>query len=472
MSEPSLICSAPALAESAQQIALYSHYAVAVAGFAAGGVMIYRSRVQEKLPQILGAVAAIGLGFTALYSQWEFNQFLYHCRETAVNAVALRAGLWGIWATLILIALAFTPGFRFKRMKKLALIPLIALAVISFGLSTAGETLVAMATTFFPTIDELETVAGGNPLVFTETVKTAAKPLVYGFGFSALACALGMIGVYVVTQQKKVEKRAQENHQARTGVMTIVALAIPAVAYSMGMLVAVSARGISGSVLLFNCAEVMAMFFLLCATMSLVGTPANFPKPVKPQKKEPEKPVQEAQPTPLEQQQAYAQYYAQQQAYAQYYAQLQAAQQAAAAQHAATQQLGNPAATPAQNPAQQMPVNSAPVDPATAAAYQQQAQYYAQQQAYAAYQQQQQAYQQAYAAQQQQQYAQPQQQVYAQAYQQQQAAYQQQQNRSQKPAHTASHGVRKIGAGAPAPRPAATGGVKKVGGARPVKKIR
>jgi len=468
MSEPSLVCSAPALAESAQQIALYSHYAVAVAGFAAGGVMIYRSRVQEKLPHILGAVSAIGIGLVSLFTQWEFNQFLYHCRETAVNAVSIRAGLWGLWSTLILVALAFTPGFRFKRMKKLALIPLIALAVISFGLSCVGESFIALKTTVFPTIDELDKVANGNPLVFAETMKTEAKSLVYSFGIPALVCALGLIGVFVFTQQKKVEKRSQENHQSRTGVMTLVALAVPAVAYSMGMFVAVSARGISGSVLLFNCAEVMSMFFLLCATMSLVGVPANFPKPVKPQKKAEEKPQSEAQPTPLDQQQAYAQYYAQQQAYAQYYAQLQAAQQAAAAQHATTQQLGTPPVAMPQNSVPQTPATlNVSVDPVAAATYQQQTQYYAQQQAYAAYQQQQQAYQQAYAAQQQ--YAQPQQQAYAQAYQQQQQAYQQ----SQKSAHTAPHGVKKVGTGAPRPVAAPhAGGAKKVGGVRPVKKIR
>lgn len=463
MSEPSLIYSAPALAESAQQIALYSHYAVAVAGLGVGGFLISRTREQEKLPHILGAVAAIGMGLTALFSQWEFNQYLYLCRESAWNAVMLRPSLWAVWASLILVGLAFTPGFRFKRMKKLALVPLIALAVISFGLSAAGEIIVAQKTTTLPAIAALDSV-GNDLATYFELEKVAARTTVYAFAIPALVCALGVIGVFIFTQQKKVEKRSQENHQARTGVMTLVALSIPAIAYAAGMFVAVSARGVSGSVLLFNCAEVMSMFFLFCATMSLVGVPANFPKPVVPKKeKKPAPaaaPAAEAQPTPLDQQQAYAQYYAQQQAYAQYYAQLQA-QQAAAAQ-AAQQQAPAPQQQPVAQP-------GAPVDPAVAAAYQQQAQYYAQQQAYAAYQQQQQAYQQAYAAQQQ--YAQPQQQVYAQAYAQQQNAYQQQQRATAPAAGGVHRGVKKVGVGAPAPRPAASSGVKKIGGVRPVKKI-
>lgn len=502
MSEPTLICSAPALAQDAQRIALYSHYAVAVAGFGVGGLMIARSRVQEKLPHILAAVAAIGCGLVALYSQWEFNQYLYQYRETAVNAVMIRAALWGVWSTLLLIGLAYTPGFRFKRMKNMALFSLIACAVVAAGLSTAGEVIIAKGTTLIPTLEEVEKY-NFDMTSFADAMKDAASTYPLALGLPALAVIAALIGVFVATQQKKVAKRSEESHQMRTGVMTTVAVCVPAVAYAAGMFVALSARGVSGSVLLFNCAEVMAMFFMFCATMSLVGTPANFPRPVKPKAEKKAAPDAEADaPTPANNQRAYAQYYAQvqaqQQAYAQYYAQQQqqaamlAAQQQAAAQaQAAAQQAQTAtasaqpttAAVPAAQPTTAAPAGTTtPAQPdataqqvaalqaqqaaaaqAAAVAYQQQqAQYYAQQQAYAAYQQQQQAY---AAYQQQQQYSQ-QQQPYAQAYAQQQEGYRQSQRKT---AVRLAQPGKPAGGAAPS---AARGTVKKIGGPQQIKKIR
>lgn len=467
MSEPTLICSAPELANSAQKIALYSHYAAAVTGFAVGGVMIARSRVQEKIPHILGAIAAIGVGLTALYSQWEFNQFLYAHREIASNAVAVRSGMWAWWATLIFVGLALTPGFKFKRMQKLALIPLIILSFLSFGLSSAGEALASAVMTANPPAEMLgsaEEIAG-----FKALAKAGAFGSALVFGLPALVFAIGLIVTYVISQAKKVQKLSENNRQERTGIMTLVAVCIPAVIYSAGtFLVASNELGLDRAVLLFNCGDLMAMFFLLCATMSLLGVPANFPKPPKPvkppkEKKSKKKDVPpavpaEGNPNMLDQQQAYAQayaqqLYAQQQAYAQYYAQQQAAQQHAPQQTAQTGQ---------EMQAQSAPQNQPASDPAAMAAYQQQqAQYYAQQQAYAAYQQQQQAYQQAYAAQQQ--YAPNQQQTYAQAYAQQQAGFQQQ----HQAIPTGTQPTRVA-----APRPVGVAGVKKVGGVRPIKKIR
>lgn len=482
MSEPTLICSAPELANSAQKIALYSHYAAAVAGFAVCGVMAARSRVQEKIPHILAAVAAFGVGCAAFYSQWEFNQFLYQHRETASFAVGLRAGLWALWSTLILVGLALTPGLRFKRMKKLALIPLIACAVLSFGLGSVGESLTAFAATVNPPAEVVEATDGLKAFNMAQAVAAFGSAL--GFGIPASVLALLIAGTYAISQAKKVERRSEENHQMRTGVMTTVAVCVPALVYGAGsFLVAKDANGLDQAVLLFNCADVISMFFLLSATMSLLGVPANFPKPPKPQKaKKAAPPPAEAHPNVLDQQQAYAQAYAQQllaqqQAYAAYQQQQQAyaAQQAA---YAAQQQQQAQQQAQSQQPAQAAPEaapapaaqpQTAPqgnVDPAAAAAaYQQQAQYYAQQQAYAAYQQQQQAYQQAYAA------AQTQQQVYAQAYAQQQAAYRQQQPVTST-ATTAphAHGVRKVSVGGA--HPAAAHGVKKVGNVRQIKKIR
>lgn len=482
MSEPTLICSAPELANSAQKIALYSHYAAAVAGFAVCGVMAARSRVQEKIPHILAAVAAFGVGCAAFYSQWEFNQFLYQHRETASFAVGLRAGLWALWSTLILVGLALTPGLRFKRMKKLALIPLIACAVLSFGLGSVGESLTAFAATVNPPAEVVEATDGLKAFNMAQAVAAFGSAL--GFGIPASVLALLIAGTYAISQAKKAERRSEENHQMRTGVMTTVAVCVPALVYGAGsFLVAKDANGLDQAVLLFNCADVISMFFLLSATMSLLGVPANFPKPPKPQKaKKAAPPPTEAHPNVLDQQQAYAQAYAQQllaqqQAYAAYQQQQQAyaAQQAA---YAAQQQQQAQQQAQSQQPAQAAPEaapapaaqpQTAPqgnVDPAAAAAaYQQQAQYYAQQQAYAAYQQQQQAYQQAYAA------AQTQQQVYAQAYAQQQAAYRQQQPVAST-ATTAphAHGVRKVSVGGA--HPAAAHGVKKVGNVRQIKKIR
>lgn len=482
MSEPTLICSAPELANSAQKIALYSHYAAAVAGFAVCGVMAARSRVQEKIPHILAAVAAFGVGCAAFYSQWEFNQFLYQHRETASFAVGLRAGLWALWSTLILVGLALTPGLRFKRMKKLALIPLIACAVLSFGLGSAGESLTAFEATVNPPAEVVEATDGLKAFNMAQAVAAHMSALVFGIPASVLALLIA--GTYAISQAKKVERRSEENHQMRTGVMTTVAVCVPALVYGAGsFLVAKDANGLDQAVLLFNCADVISMFFLLSATMSLLGVPANFPKPPKPQKaKKAAPPPAEAHPNVLDQQQAYAQAYAQQllaqqQAYAAYQQQQQAyaAQQAA---YAAQQQQQAQQQAQSQQPAQAAPEaapapaaqpQTAPqgnVDPAAAAAaYQQQAQYYAQQQAYAAYQQQQQAYQQAYAA------AQTQQQVYAQAYAQQQAAYRQQQPVAST-ATTAphAHGVRKVSVGGA--HPAAAHGVKKVGNVRQIKKIR
>lgn len=481
MSEPTLICSAPELANSAQKIALYSHYAAAVAGFAVCGVMAARSRVQEKIPHILAAVAAFGVGCAAFYSQWEFNQFLYQHRETASFAVGLRAGLWALWSTLILVGLALTPGLRFKRMKKLALIPLIACAVLSFGLGSVGESLTAFAATVNPPAEVVEATDGLKAFNMAQAVAAFGSAL--GFGIPASVLALLIAGTYAISQAKKVERRSEENHQMRTGVMTTVAVCVPALVYGAGsFLVAKDANGLDQAVLLFNCADVISMFFLLSATMSLLGVPANFPKPPKPQKaKKAAPPPAEAHPNVLDQQQAYAQAYAQQllaqqQAYAAYQQQQQAyaAQQAAyaaqqqqqAQQQAQSQQPAQPAA-PEAAPApatQPQPAPQGNVDPA-AAAYQQQAQYYAQQQAYAAYQQQQQAYQQAYAA------AQTQQQVYAQAYAQQQAAYRQQQPVASTATTTPhAHGVRKVSVGGA--HPAAAHGVKKVGNVRQIKKIR
>ena len=470
MSEPTLICSAPELANSAQKIALYSHYAAAVAGFAVCGVMAARSRVQEKIPHILAAVAAFGVGCAAFYSQWEFNQFLYQHRETASFAVGLRAGLWALWSTLILVGLALTPGLRFKRMKKLALIPLIACAVLSFGLGSVGESLTAFAATVNPPAEVVEATDGLKAFNMAQAVAAFGSAL--GFGIPASVLALLIAGTYAISQAKKVERRSEENHQMRTGVMTTVAVCVPALVYGAGsFLVAKDANGLDQAVLLFNCADVISMFFLLSATMSLLGVPANFPKPPKPQKaKKAEPPPAEAHPNVLDQQQVYAQAYAQQllaqqQAYAAYQQQQQAyaAQQAA---YAAQQQPAQPAAPEAAPApaAQPQPAPQGNVDPA-AAAYQQQAQYYAQQQAYAAYQQQQQAYQQAYAA------AQTQQQVYAQAYAQQQAAYRQQQPVASTATTTPhAHGVRKVSVGGA--HPAAAHGVKKVGNVRQIKKIR
>ena len=470
MSEPTLICSAPELANSAQKIALYSHYAAAVAGFAVCGVMAARSRVQEKIPHILAAVAAFGVGCAAFYSQWEFNQFLYQHRETASFAVGLRAGLWALWSTLILVGLALTPGLRFKRMKKLALIPLIACAVLSFGLGSAGESLTAFEATVNPPAEVVEATNDFKAFKTEQFIAANMSALVFGFPASVLALLIA--GTYAISQAKKVERRSEENHQMRTGVMTTVAVCVPALVYGAGsFLVAKDANGLDQAVLLFNCADVISMFFLLSATMSLLGVPANFPKPPKPQKaKKAEPPPAEAHPNVLDQQQVYAQAYAQQllaqqQAYAAYQQQQQAyaAQQAA---YAAQQQPAQPAAPEAAPvpAAQPQPAPQGNVDPA-AAAYQQQAQYYAQQQAYAAYQQQQQAYQQAYAA------AQTQQQVYAQAYAQQQAAYRQQQPVASTATTTPhAHGVRKVSVGGA--HPAAAHGVKKVGNVRQIKKIR
>lgn len=482
MSEPTLICSAPELANSAQKIALYSHYAATVAGFAVCGVMAARSRVQEKIPHILAAVAAFGVGCAAFYSQWEFNQFLYQHRETASFAVGLRAGLWALWSTLILVGLALTPGLRFKRMKKLALIPLIACAVLSFGLGSAGESLTAFEATVNPPAEVVEATNDFKAFKTGQFIAANMSALVFGIPASVLALLIA--GTYAISQAKKVERRSEENHQMRTGVMTTVAVCVPALVYGAGsFLVAKDANGLDQAVLLFNCADVISMFFLLSATMSLLGVPANFPKPPKPQKaKKAAPPPAEAHPNVLDQQQAYAQAYAQQllaqqQAYAAYQQQQQAyaAQQAA---YAAQQQQQAQQQAQSQQPAQAAPEaapapaaqpQTAPqgnVDPAAAAAaYQQQAQYYAQQQAYAAYQQQQQAYQQAYAA------AQTQQQVYAQAYAQQQAAYRQQQPVAST-ATTAphAHGVRKVSVGGA--HPAAAHGVKKVGNVRQIKKIR
>ena len=470
MSEPTLICSAPELANSAQKIALYSHYAAAVAGFAVCGVMAARSRVQEKIPHILAAVAAFGVGCAAFYSQWEFNQFLYQHRETASFAVGLRAGLWALWSTLILVGLALTPGLRFKRMKKLALIPLIACAVLSFGLGSAGESLTAFEATVNPPAEVVEATNDFKAFKTGQFIAAHMSALVFGIPASVLALLIA--GTYAISQAKKVERRSEENHQMRTGVMTTVAVCVPALVYGAGsFLVAKGGQGIDQAVLLFNCADVISMFFLLSATMSLLGVPANFPKPPKPQKaKKAEPPPAEAHPNVLDQQQVYAQAYAQQllaqqQAYAAYQQQQQAyaAQQAA---YAAQQQPAQPAAPEAvpAPAAQPQPAPQGNVDPA-AAAYQQQAQYYAQQQAYAAYQQQQQAYQQAYAA------AQTQQQVYAQAYAQQQAAYRQQQPVASTATTTPhAHGVRKVSVGGA--HPAAAHGVKKVGNVRQIKKIR
>lgn len=465
MSEPTFICSAPELANSAQRIALYSHYAAAVAGFAGCGVMAMRSRIQEKLPHILGAVAAFGIGITALYSQWEFNQYLYMHREVALNAVAMHAGLWFIWATLFLVGLAQTPGFRFKRMKRLALIPLIIFAFGAFVPASIGDALAAGAMTVTPTAD---TVATATEL---EAWQLLQKGLAFGaallFGLPALVCALAMIVSYVISQAKKVEKRSMENHQARTGIMTMVAVGVPAIVYSAGtFLIASGPQGIDKAVLLFNCADVVAVFFMISATMSLLGVPANFPKPVKPVAEKPKKgvpPQAEANPTMLDQQQAYAQayaqqLYAQQQAYAAYQQQQQQAyaqQQAAAAAAAQPAPQSTPVAAEPQQTAPQ--VQQAQQSPDL---QQQQAQYYAQQQAYAAYQQQQQAYQQAY--------AQQQQQVYAQAYAQQQMGIQQQHNQV-----APSGGIRQARVGTPRQVAApSAGGVKKVGGVRPIKKIR
>ena len=473
MSEPTLVCSAPELANSAQKVALYSHYAATVVGFLGGGVMLMRSREQEKVPHILGAVAAFGVGLAAFYSQWEFNQFLYEHREIVSNAVTVRAGLWAVWATLILVGLSLLPGFRFKRMKKLALIPLIAFAVLSYGFGSLAEAFTSAFATLKPPMEVLEQAGGAD--AYALVAKSGAFASALMFGIPAVVCALLLAGTYIFTQSKKAARRAEENHQSRTGMMAFIALCVPALAYGAGtFLVAKGGQGVDQAVLLFNVADVIAMFFLMCATLSLLGKPENFPKPPKPVKaKKPEKveetpaPAGEAQPTVLDQQQAYAQayaqqLYAQQQAYAQYYA-----QQQAAAARGQTPPPPPPAAPAANVAPAQPPQNSA----AAMAAYQQQqqqAQYYAQQQAYAAYQQQQQAYQQAYAAQQQ--YAQPQQQVYAQAYAQQQQAYRQQQQPASTATTHAPQGVRKV---APAGHPtAAPGAVKKVGGIRQIKKIR
>lgn len=474
MSEPTFICSAPELANQAQKVALYSHYAAAAAGFGAGAVLLARSRAQEKVPHILGAVAAFGVGLAALYSQWEYNQFLYMYRETAATAVALRSGVWFLWATLLFVGLSLTPGFRFKRMKKLALIPLIACAFFAFGAASAGDVMSAAAMTVTPSVQALSQIEGsaGDALdAFRGIQQAAASGFALMCGVPALVFALLLGGSFVISQAKKVEKRSEENHQMRTGVMTLVAVLIPALVYGGSpFLIASGEHGIARAVLLFNCGDVMSMFFLLCATMSLLGVPANFPKPPKPAKEKkaeknttPPVPADAEHPTVLDQQQAYAQayaqqLYAQQQAYAQYYAQ----QQQAAAQQQQTTAAAQPGVVPAQTPAQPAPEQqtaaAGAVDPAAAAAYQQQqAQYYAQQQAYAAYQQQQQAYQQGVVPQQQ--YAQPQQQVYAQAYAQQQTAYRQQ----HRPAPTGT--VRHV-------KPVAAGGVKRVGGVRPIKKVR
>lgn len=483
MSEPTLICSAPALAQDAQRIALYSHYAVAVAGAAVGGLMIARSRVQEKVPHILGAVAAFGTALVSLYSQWEFNQYLYQYRETAVNSVAIRGGFAAVWAILLIVGLTLTPGFRYKRMKGFAQYLLMLCAVVAGVLSTVGETMIAAATTVTPTLEQLGPFHD-DMVAFADAAKSAASTLPLAFGLPALVVVAALIGIFVATQQKPVKKRSEESHQMRTGVMTTIAVCVPAVAYAAGMFVALSERGVSGSILLFNCAEVMAMFFMFCATMSLVGKPANFPRPVKPQPQKSAVPDAEAAPTPLNNQQAYARYYAQQlaaqqaaaqqqAAYAQYYAQQQAAaaaQQAAAQQTAAAATVAAAAAVPAAaaapvaQPAQAAQQTPEQIAAAQQAAYQQQqAQYYAQQQAYAAYQQQQQAY----AAYAQQMAAQQQQQPYAQAYSQQQAGYQQAQKKT---------AVRLAQPGRPAARPGTprpAGGVKKIGGpGGGIKKIR
>lgn len=466
MSEPTLICSAPELASSAQKVALYSHYAATVAGFLGGGLMLMRSREQEKIPHFLGAAAAFGVGLAAFYSQWEFNQFLYEHREFVSNAVAVRAGLWAIWATLIIVGLSLLPGFRFKQMKKLALIPLIAFAVLSFGFGAIAEAVASKAATLKPSTEMID--AAGGLDAYTALAKSDAFSSALAFGLPAVVCALLLAGTYIFTQAKKAERRSEENHQSRTGVMTLVAVAVPALAYAAGtFLVAGGGQRVDQAVLLFNVADVISMFFLMCATLSLLGKPANFPKPPKPVKEKAVSsesvPAGDAQPTMLDQQQAYAQayaqqLYAQQQAYAQYYAQQQAAAANGQPQQPAVPAGAVPSAQPPQNP-----------EAAMAAYQQQQAQYYAQQQAYAAYQQQQQAYQQAYVAQQQ--YAQPQQQVYAQAYAQQQAAYHSQQATPAAAPAATPHGVRKV---APAAHPTAAtpGAVKKIGGVRQIKKIR
>ena len=434
--------------------------------------MIARSRVQEKLPHILGAIVAFGVALAALYSQWEFNQFLYQHREVASNAVGTRIGMWSIWATMIFVGLAFTPGFKFKRMQKLALIPLIILSFLCFGLASVGEFLAAGAMTLNSPADML---GNAEELAAFKTVAHAgAVGSALAFGLPALAFAVGLVVTFVISQTKKVQKRSEDNLQDRTGIMTLIAVCLPAVVYSAGtFLVASNELGLDRAVLLFNCGDLIAMFFLLCATMSLLGVPANFPKPPKPVKPVKEKKAKkdkdtapsvpaESNPNMLDQQQAYAQayaqqLYAQQQAYAQYYAQ----QQQAAAQAQQVPQAQASVTPEQQGTVPQMPQAQSEADPAAVAAYQQQqAQYYAQQQAYAAYQQQQQAYQQAYAAQQQ--YAQNQQQTYAQAYAQQQTGYQQQHQAI--PTGTQPTRV--------APRPAGVAGVKKIGGVRPIKKVR
>lgn len=473
MSEPTFICSAPELANSAQKIALYSHYAAAVAAFAGGGVMISRTRVQEKVPHILGAIAAFGIGFLALYSQWEFNQYLYSCRETAANAVGARAGFWAVWGTLLLVGLSLLPGFRFKRMGRLALLPLIIFTLGAFIPASIGDVLASVAMTAKAPVEIAVDAAKAADFAVLQKASAIGSALI--FGIPALISTIIVIVIYIITQTKKVEKRSMENHQARTGIMALVAACIPAVVYSTGaFLFASGAQGVDKAVLLFNCADIAAVFFLLCATMSLLGTPANFSRPVKTKKEKPlgkkkggkgEEADTHLHPTVQEAYaQAYAQQlYAQQQAYAQYYAQ----QQQAAVQQAQT-------AAQTQQQAQAEPVSAAPAstltqqenqpqqqaaDPVAIAAYQQQqAQYYAQQQAYAAYQQQQQAYQQAYAAQQH--YAQGQQQAYAEAYQQQQSGYQH--------APASAPRVAKVGS----PRQVSGGGVKKIGGVRPIKKVR
>lgn len=469
MSEPTFICSAPELANQAQKIALYSHYAAAVAGFAGCAVMAMRARVQEKVPHILGAVAAGGIGLAALFSQWEFNQYLYMHREHAGNALGTHVGLWAIWGVLILVGLSLLPGFRFKRMGKLALIPLIGFTFLGFVAASFGDALAGAVMTAMPTVEG--GVATAAELEMWQSVqKAAAFGSALLFGLPALFCAIGAIVAYVISQAKKVEKRSMENHQSRTGVMTMVAVGIPAVVYSLGaLLIASGPQGVDKAVLLFNCADVAAIFFLISATMSLLGVPANFPKPVKPPKPKKEKakdavlPTPEADPTMLDQQQAYAQAYAQQlYAQQQAYAAYQQQQQAYAAQQQAQQPQAVPAAAPAQVPeapvAQQAPAGM-PAQPSAADLRQQQAQYYAQQQAYAAYQQQQQAYQQAYAAQQQQ--------AYAQAYAQQQLGIQQQHNQV-----APSGGIRPARVGTPRQVAPAAGVVKKVGGPRQIKKIR
>lgn len=446
--------------------------------------MISRARVQEKAPHILGAIAAFGVGILALYSQWEFNQFLYSCRETAANAVGARAGFWAVWGVLLLVGLSLLPGFRFKRMGRMALLPLIIFTLGAFIPASIGDVLASIAMTAKAPIEIAADAAKAADFAVLQKAGAIGSALI--FGIPALISTIIVIVVYVVTQTKKVEKRSMENHQARTGIMALVAACIPAVVYSAGaFLIASGAQGVDKAVLLFNCADIAAVFFLLCATMSLLGTPANFSRPVKVKKEKPadkkkggkgEEADTHSHPTVQEAYaQAYAQQlYAQQQAYAQYYAQQQQAaaqQQAQAAAQAQQQAQAAPAATPQAEPTPAAPAatpaqpESQPqqqaADPAAMAAYQQQqAQYYAQQQAYAAYQQQQQAYQQAYAAQHH--YAQGQQQAYAQAYQQQQSGYQHQHAPASAPR------VAKVGA----PRQVAGGSVKKIGGVRPIKKVR